>query len=86
MDFIIGLPKLKGNNVIMVVIDRLTKNAHLCSLSHPFSACTISTRFTNIAQMLYANPKIIVSDRDPIFTEKFWTELFSCLGNELSHS
>ena len=31
-------------------------------------------------QKLNGNPKIIVSDKDPIFIEKFWIELFSCLG------
>jgi hypothetical protein len=30
--------------------------------------------------------KIIVSDRDPIFTGHFWKELFSCLGTQLAHS
>ena len=37
-------------------------------------------------QKLHGNPKIIVSDRDPIFTGNFWTELFSCLGTQLAHS
>jgi len=37
-------------------------------------------------QKLYGNPKIIVSDRDLIFTRNFWTELFSCLGTQLAHS
>ena len=32
------------------------------------------------------NPKIIISDRDPIFNRKFWTELFSCLGTQLAHN
>ena len=36
MDFITGLPKSEGRSVIMVVVDRLTKYAHLCKLSHPF--------------------------------------------------
>jgi hypothetical protein len=37
-------------------------------------------------QKLHGSPKIIVSDRYPIFTEHFWTELFSCLGTQLAHS
>ena len=45
MDFIIGLPKSEGKSVIMVVVDRLTKYAHSCELSHPFKASTISTAF-----------------------------------------
>ena len=35
---------------------------------------------------LHGNPRVIVSDKDPIFTENFWTELFSCLGTQLAHS
>ena len=38
-----------------------------------------------IIQKLHGNPKIIVSDRDPIFTGNFWMELFSCLGTQLAH-
>ena len=86
MDFIIGLPKSEGNNVIMVVVDRLTKYAHFCALSHPFSANTVATTFINTVQKLHGSPNIIVSDRDPIFTGKFWTELFSCLGTQLAHN
>ena len=86
MDFITGLPMSKGKNVIMVVVDRLTKYAHFCALSHPFSASTVLVAFINTVQKLHGIPKIIVSDRDPIFTGKFWTELFSCLGTQLAHS
>jgi hypothetical protein len=86
MDFITGLPKSEGNSVIMVIFDRLTKYAHFCALSHPFKASTISTTFMEIVQNLHGSPKIIVSDRDPIFTGHFWTKLFSCLGTQLAHS
>jgi hypothetical protein len=37
MDFIVGLPKSRNKSVIMVVVDRLSKYAHLFSLQHPFS-------------------------------------------------
>jgi hypothetical protein len=43
MDFITGLPKSEGNKFIMVIVDRLTNYTHLCALSHPFKASTIST-------------------------------------------
>jgi hypothetical protein len=46
MDFIIGLPKYEGKSVIMVIVDRLTKYAHFCALSHPFKASIVSTAFT----------------------------------------
>ena len=68
MDFITGLPKSKGNIVIMVVVDRLTKYAHFCALSHPFNASTVATAFMETIQKLDGNRKIIVSDKDPIFT------------------
>jgi hypothetical protein len=45
MDFITGLPKSEGKSVIMVIVDRLTKYAHFCALSHPFKASTVSTAF-----------------------------------------
>ena len=71
--FIIGLPKSEGSNVIMVVFDRLTKYAHFCALSHSFNASTIVAGFMETVQKLHGNPKIIVSNRDPIFSIKFWT-------------
>jgi hypothetical protein len=73
MDFITGLPKSEGKSVIMVIVDRLTKYAHFCALSHPFKASTVATVFMETVQNLHGSPKIIVSDRDPIFTGHFWT-------------
>ena len=86
MDFIIGLPKSEGKSVIMVVVDRLTKYAHFFALSHPFKASTVATTFMDTVQKLHGNPRVIVSNRDSIFTGNFWMELFSCLGTQLAHS
>ena len=85
MDFITGLPKSEGKSVIMVVLDILTKYEHFCALSHPFKASTVAIAFMETIQKLHGNPKIIVSDRDPIFTGNFWKELFSFLGTQLAH-
>ena len=57
----------------MVVVHRLTKYAHFCALSHPFKGSTVVIAFMETIQNLHGNPKIIVSDKDPIFTRKFWT-------------
>jgi len=80
MDSITGLPKSEGKNVIMVVVDQQTKCGHFFSLSHPFKASTIPATFIEIVRNLHGVPKIIVSDKYPIFTGNFWIGLFSCLG------
>ena len=68
MDFIMSLPKSKGKSVIMVVVDRLTKYAHFCALSHPLNMSTFTNAFMNMIQKLHGTPKLIVSDKDPGFT------------------
>ena len=70
----------------MVVVDRLTKYTHSCALSHPLNAGIVVATFMDTDRKLHGNPKTIVSDRDPIFNEKFWIELFSGLGTQLAHS
>ena len=86
MDFITGLTMSEGNTVTMVVVDKITKYAYICALYHPFKSSTIATAFMETIQKLHGNPKIIVSDKDPIFTGNFWKELFSSLGTQLAHS
>lgn len=67
MDFIEGLPQSHVKDVIMVVVDRLTKYTHFIALSHPYTAQTIAKLFTDQIFKLHGTPKSIVSDRDPIF-------------------
>ena len=86
MDFITILPESEGKGDIMVVVDRLTNHTHFCSLSHPFKVSTVAIAFMEIIKKLHGNPKIIVSNKDPIFTRNVWTKLFSCLGTQLAHS
>jgi hypothetical protein len=86
MDFITGLLNSEGKSVIMVVVDILTKYAHFCALSHPFKVSTVAIAFIDTIQTLHGTPKIIVSDRDPIFTRNCWIELSSFLGTQLAHS
>jgi transposase InsO family protein len=78
--------EVRRKSIIMVIVDILMKYAHFCALSHPFKSSTIYVAFLETVQKLHGIPKIIVSDRDPIFTGHFWTKLFSCLGTQLAHS
>ena len=76
MDFITCLPKSEGKSVIMVVVDRLTKYAHVFALSHPFKASTVATYFMDTVQKIHGTPNIIVSDMDPISLEIFGPNYF----------
>ena len=84
MDFIIGLPNSEGKSVIMVVVDRITKYAHICVLSHPFKASTIATTFMDTIKKLHGNPRVIVSERDPIFYWKFLDRVIFLFGYSIS--
>jgi hypothetical protein len=56
------------------------------SFFHPFKASKIATTFMETIQNLHGIHNIILSDRDPIFTNNFWIQLFSWLGTQLAHS
>jgi len=79
MDFIEGLPRSRGKDTILVVVDRLSKYAHFLALSHPFIAATMAQLYFEHIFKLHGLPKTIVTDRDRIFLSHFWQELFSLL-------
>lgn len=86
MDFITGLPKSDGYEVIMVVVDRLTKFAHFTPLKHPFTAVQVARALWDTVIKLHGVPLTIVSDRDPIFTSNLWRELLATSGTKLLYS
>eukprot|EP00253_Pinus_taeda_P011014 PITA_11014 len=70
----------------MVVVDRLSKYAHFCTLPHPFTPTLVAQAFMDQIFKLHGMPTSIVSDRNPIFTNNFWQELFRIQGTQLKLS
>lgn len=84
MDFIEGLPKSRGKDVILVVIDKLTNFCHFIPLAHPFTAQSVAKLFFDYIYKLHGLPASIVTYRDKIFTSHIWKELFKVLGVSLN--
>lgn len=74
-----------GCNVIMVVVNRLSKYAYFITVSHPYTAGKIANSFLTNIYKLHGMPTI-VTDRDPTFTSNFWKEFFKLQGTTLRYS
>lgn len=86
MDFIKGLPLSENANVILVVVDRLTKYAHFLPLKHPYTAASVVKVYLDNIVKLHGVPLSIISDRDKIFTSTVWKELIKGVGTKLHYS
>ena len=86
MDFITGLPNSKGYSTILVVVDRLSKQAHFGPLPRNYSTSRIDSLFSSMVCKLHGIPSSIVSDCDAIFLSKFWCEFFTLSGTVLKQS
>lgn len=74
MDFV---PTVQGGyDSIMVIVDFLTKVAHLISVKTLFKSSDIARLFVKEIFKLHGLLKRIVSNRDAEFTSKFCSPLF----------
>jgi hypothetical protein len=87
MDFVSGLPKKKrGNNVIWVIVDRLTKSALFLPMRKTDSIDKLAQFYVNEVIRLHGVPVSIVSDWDPRFTSRLWPSIQRALGTRLNLS
>ena len=72
MDFITGIPKSQGKDNNYVVVDRLTKYAHVFVVTSTISSSEVVSLFFKEIFRQHGLPRIIISNRGSKFTSDFW--------------
>jgi len=62
---------LKQNNSIMVVVDKLNKNAHFIPVNTTHKERNIVEIYMKKVSKIHGVPKVMISDKDPKFTSNF---------------
>ena len=87
MDFLVGLPRSKGNcELIWVIVECLTKSAHFLPVKTTFTTDKYKKFYIGEIIRLHRALVSIISDRDPKFTSRFWASLQQALGTTLKLS
>ena len=90
IDFVGPLPESSnrtgGYDMICVIIDLLTSMVHLVPSRQTYRASDIAELIFDSVYKLHGLPERIISDRDSLFTSKFWKRLHRLLNTELRMS
>ncbi|KAG3201180.1 hypothetical protein PC129_g23586 [Phytophthora cactorum] len=87
MDFVFGLPPdSKRRTGVVVFVDRFSKMVHLAAVPAEVTAVQTARLFVDMVFKHHGMPLDIVSDCDPRSTARFWQEVFTLLGTQLSMS
>ena len=85
-DLVTDLPESGGFTAVAVFVDKLTKMVHFAGTNKEVTAMEYARIFVDTVFRLHGLPEVIISDRDPRFTGKFWRALFDLLGTDLRFS
>ena len=88
VDFVTSLPKSgkEGYTAVMILIDHLSRMAHFIPTYDEVTAEQSADMFVHHCYRLHGCPKVLVSDRDPIFVSEFWQSLWRKLNTKLNMS
>nr|GEY83151.1 hypothetical protein [Tanacetum cinerariifolium] len=87
MDFVTGLPRTpSGYDSIWVIADRLTKSAHFLPKKKTDSIEKLAKLYLKEIVCRHGVPVSFISDRDCLFTSRFWVSLQKALGTQLDLS
>ena len=87
MDFITQLSMSYDGSTVWVIVNRFTKMAHFVPVKDgQKTAEGCAKLFLEYIWKLNGLPSSIITDRDPVFTSKFWAELMGRLDVRLRKS
>ena len=87
MDFVSSLPLTqRKHDFEWVIVDRLTKSANFIPVRIDYSMDRLAKLYVDEIVRLHGVSLSIVSDRDPLFTSRFWKKLQLALGTQLNFS
>jgi len=86
MDFVMPLPKSKGYDGILVMTDRLVNYVKIEPIHTTATAPDIAKIVYESWYRQFGLPSAITSDRDKLFTSKFWKELHKRIKVDLRMS
>ena len=87
MHFVVGLPKIaSGNDMIWVLVDKLTKSAHFIAIKVTFFSRRLAEIYIFHIIKRHRVPKSIISDHKGHLTSQFWTSDHSVMGQKLKFS
>nr|GFA99517.1 putative reverse transcriptase domain-containing protein [Tanacetum cinerariifolium] len=87
MDFVTGLLRTpSGYDSIWVIVDRLTKSAYFLPKKKTDSIEKLAELYLKEIMCKHGVPMSVISDRDSLFTSRFWVSLQKALGTQLDLS
>ena len=87
MDFVSNFPLTqRKHDAVWVIVNRLTKSAYFLPVRLDYFMDRLAELYVSEIVRLYGIPLLIVSNRDPWFTSRFWKELQSTFGTRLNFS
>ncbi|GJR00855.1 putative reverse transcriptase domain-containing protein [Tanacetum coccineum] len=87
MDFVTKLPKTaSGQDMIWVIVDRLTKSAHFLPAKENDSMEKLTRQYLKEVVSRHGVSVSIISDRDGRFVSQFWQSLQEAFGTQLDMS
>ena len=80
IDFVTGIPAVKGTNAITNIIDRFSKERHHIATDKEIVAKRLADLFMHHIWKLHSLPRSIISDCGTQFVNNFWKFLCKRLG------